>query len=480
MKALKSLLKDNTLQSIYELQDFITEQKAIIYPRHFEVLNNTVERGKIIEYVASGGRVSGKTQFVCGKIIETVREMEGQDVICLRADARDLNTTCKAAIIKLICQAGLQHEFDMPISQLYIRHIPTGNMIYFRAYEGSINRTKGDEPKHNVKLVWVEEANEARSSMVLDGAISTYERFMKDGGKIIYTFNPAQLLTHWSHSYFNNIAIKAGNIHLHCTYNNVARLITPAVLTRILHEKKHNELFWRYWYMGECVSLEGLVFFTYDRSRHVINADSLASLGMPMAMYYGVDDGVSRDATAVTAWAIFPSKMVALSTFYHDPSGKARDKAPKIADSVKVTKIESWYNALQLEFGGQLPKDKELWIGDCDAKTQGLLLEIQLKMLKTVKTVDKKNVDADIKRGQNLFYNDQIAIYESSANAVAIREIESYTYDENNKIPEGQADHFIKEMLYVSYDYYYNVSLPNMVQQHHGLNPLYKQLGGRQ
>lgn len=107
------------------------------------------------------------------------------------------------------------------------------------------------------------------------------------------------------------------------------------------------------------------------------------------------------------------------------------------------------------------------------------MLEIQLKMLKRIKNVDKKDIDADTKRGQNMFYNDQIKILKTQSNNIGIREIESYVYDENNEIPEGQADHFIKEMLYVSYDYYYNISLPGMVNRYHGLNPVYNNLGGR-
>ena len=174
----------------------------ILWAKHYDPLLDPVPEGKIIEYILDGGREGGKTQHISAAAIDMVRDLNGGSFIAARANAVDLAGSVRESIVKKIREGGLTHEVRIPDSKLTITHIPTGHKIYFRAYEKSITRTKGDEPSGAVVGVWIEEANEGRNPLMLDAMLTTYYRHMKHGGKIFFSYNPMPQPIHWSHEYF--------------------------------------------------------------------------------------------------------------------------------------------------------------------------------------------------------------------------------------------------------------------------------------
>ena len=119
------------------------------------------------------------------------------------------------------------------------------------------------------------------------------------------------------------------------------RLLNEATREEILTMKRENPRQYQYWYLGQKISLEGLVLYTFNKERNLIPLErfkeAVAAKGyQPLYVIYGVDSGVVKDPTAVCAWGIFPDgTLVKLSTFYLDP----KEGGEPLPNSYQVERI---------------------------------------------------------------------------------------------------------------------------------------------
>lgn len=70
--------------------------------------------------------------------------------------------------------------------------------------------------------------------------------------------------------------------------------------------------------------------------------------------------------------------------------------------------------------------------------------------------VTNKDIERDNARLVNSFKSGMLLILDTPDNAVSIEQLENFCYDDNNEIPEGQADHTIDADKYATYEYYYH------------------------
>ena len=240
------------------------------WAKHFDPIKSIPPPEQITEFLLDGGRIGGKSHHVAAEIVECVSTMPNFNAVCCRANATDLRGSVRSIVVKKIVENGLLWRFKIPDGDLTITDIYNGNKIYFRAYEKSITRTKGDEPQGNVGIVWVEESNEARDYLKLDAMITTYLRHMKNGGRIFYTYNPMPNPQHWSHDYYAKKLLGRSVERLWCNWRHIAKFLPKATLRKIIDAKNTNDKYYRFWYQGEVVSFEGLIFPQWDRQRHYV------------------------------------------------------------------------------------------------------------------------------------------------------------------------------------------------------------------
>ena len=225
--------------------------------------------------------------------------------------------------------------------------------------------------------------------------------------------------------------------------------------------KRDNPQQFKYWYLGQKISLEGLVLYTFNRERNLISLDAFKTAVnrngyQPLYIIYGVDSGVVKDPTAVCAWGIFPDgNLIKLSTFYLDPK-KAGEPIP---NTMQVSEMVRWYNDFYAEMGSYgviLPGPyNEAWVFDSAVVTQDLMLEFGNKTGFFCKAVENKSIERDIKRLQNGYFRGVFKILDIPSNAPSLRELGTFCYDEKNDIPHGQDDHTIDADKYATAHYYY-------------------------
>ena len=179
-------------------------------------------------------------------------------------------------------------------------------------------------------------------------------------------------------------------------------------------------------------------------------------------MFYGVDSGLKNDATAISAWALYPdSLLIKLSTFYLDIAKERRMTGMKgISHTDQVELMVEWYKKFRKhmeEYGIQIPEPtRERWCFDGAALTQDLMLEFEKATRFQTKAVTDKDIERDNARLVNSFRSGQLFFLDLPENEISVEEYETFAYDEENEIPEGQSDHTIDADKYATYEYYYD------------------------
>ena len=233
-------------------------------------------------------------------------------------------------------------------------------------------------------------------------------------------------------------------MRIHTTWEDIRRLLKQETIDEILETKENDPKHYAYWYLGEMVSLEGLVLYTFKRDKNVISLDRFKSMvayggNVPLYIIYGVDSGVVKDPTAVCAWAVMSDAwLVKLSTFHLDP----RKIGAPVPNIEQVGEILQWYKTFQAQmraFGIPMPTAyNECWVFDSAVVTQDLMIEFRNKTGFFCMAVENKNIERDIKRLQNGYFRGIFKVLDIPENEPSLREIDSFCYDADNKIADGR------------------------------------------
>lgn len=440
-------------------------------PYQFQVLF----RPEVKIVIAETGRSAGKSTTISEIAVLLMMQNRENNIVCARAEKGDLRNSVFSGILKAIQMLGLENEFSVSLSLLNITCKRTGAMCYFLGINGKtaddLAATKGFEPQGKIALYFLDEANETKCKEHVIAAQSTMVKFLQPYGSIVYAFNPSIRLTHWSHTFFANIAnytTHALKIHrISLTWENIRHLLNQSTIADIEAMRDNDPLHYRFVYLGERISLEGRVIWSYTPERNLIPLSFIQKTlrrniyYQPVHVFYGVDSGVKQDATAATCWALYPDgKLIKLHTFYLDIKEECRRSGLRgISNSDQALYLYQWYKTMRKEleeYGIILPApDHEIWCFDGAAITQDL--ELEWKKLTRYHTVaiTNKDIERDIARLVNSYQSGMLRILDIPANAPSIREVENFCYDDQNEIPEGQSDHTIDADKYATYQYYY-------------------------
>ena len=470
----------NLFRPLFE-PNFTEEERKKFTPAYKESLRKRLMSGEeltdsdigVKTIIQDGGRVSGKT--LNGEYAI------GHDVVKGRGDiwyCRSEENTIRRSIFQSM-QATLHSmgftlsnrndtDFKVSSSPFEIKNNRNNNVIQFFAINKDINRTKAmSPPSGKLQRVVLEEANEPDEGIYVDALRSTAIRFMDEMSKFVYQYNPPPSLNAWANKYYPQ-KVKSGAIRIHPTWNDIYQLLDPVVIADIVKMKQEDPVHYAYWYGGEIVSLEGLVIWSFDRNKHLLPLASLQKqivkniFYQPTYMFYGVDSGIKKDATAISAWGLYPDgKLIKLSTFYLDIAKERRRTGLKgISHTDQVNYMIDWHSKFikqMAEWGIQIPMaSRERWCFDGAALTQDLMLEFEKATHWQTKAVTDKDIERDIARLINSYRSGQLQILDIPDNQISVEELETFARDENNEIPEGQSDHTIDADKYATYEYYYD------------------------
>lgn len=439
----------------------MTRKIAPDTPEQFAPLVDKSVR-KIVE---ASGRSSGKSTTNETVAVLLMLQSKFNNIWYCRAESGDLREKVFASTLATIQSLDIEDLFEVKFQPLGIRCKRTGARMYFSGINGKtaddLNATKGFVPQHrSLAMFIVDEANEVKCWEHLKAAEATAHKFLKKDGKIVYAYNPPPNRAHWSNVKFPQIIASGEAVKIYTTWEDIRPLLKPATIAEIEWMRDNDPRHYCYMYLGEIVSLEGLVLYTFKPERNIITVDELQRRiklnydYQPVQMIYGVDSGIVHDATAVCAWAIYPDgNFIKLSTFYHVPSDSPTP------NSMQANLMIDWYlnfRKKMAELSIILPSAyNETWVFDNAVVTQDLMLEFANKTGFDVKAVENKSIERDIKRLQNGYFNGFLKILDIEDNQPSFNEINTFSYDERNRIPDGQADHTIDADKYATAHFYY-------------------------
>lgn len=419
---------------------------------------------KVRKIVEESGRSSGKSTTNETVAVGLMLKNRKNNIWYCRAEKGDVRTSIFSSFLATVQSMGVEDYFSFKLNPFEVTCRLNGSVCYFGGINGKtkddLNTTKGFVPQgRNLAMFILDEANEAKSYQHVRAAETTANKFLNPDGKIVYAYNPPPNLGHWAHGYFGKM-VENGAKRIYTTYRDIYKLLNEATIEEIETMKRENPQQFKYWYLGQKISLEGLVLYTFNKERNLVPLENfkaaVAQGYQPLYIIYGVDSGVVKDPTAVCAWGIFPDgNLIKLSTFYLDP----KTFGQPLPNSYQVDRMKEWYKNFYAEmasYGVILPGAyHEAWVFDSAVVTQDLMYEFQNRTGFFCKAVENKSIERDIKRLQNGYFRGVFRILDTPSNAPSLREINTFCYDEKNEIPDGQDDHTIDADKYATAHYYY-------------------------
>lgn len=442
-----------------------------IIPKPFSPLVDPNVR-RIVE---ESGRSAGKSTTNENVAIALMLSARRNNIWYCRAEKGDIRTSIYNSFIATLNAIGTEDLFTCKLSPMEITCRTTGAKCYFSGINGKtrddLNATKGFVPQNRTLAMFIlDEANEVKSYQHVRAAETTANKFLLPYGKIVYAYNPPVSRKHWANLEFPRM-VREGATRIHSTWQDIRRLLNSSTIEEIELMQANDPRHYAYWYGGEIVNLEGRVIWSFDRAKHLLPLGALQRrIGrniyyQPVQMFYGVDSGVLSDATAISAWALFPDgKLIKLGTFYLDIAKERRmSGANGISHTDQVILMADWRRAFKkrmADYGVIVPgADNERWCFDGAALTQDLMLEWRKTMgaeAGSCVAVTNKDIERDNARLVNSYKSGMLEILDVPDNLVSVEEMENFCYDDQNEIPEGQSDHTIDADKYATYEYYYH------------------------
>lgn len=451
-------LPNHSLKEMAKFEDPI--YRRTIIERMLAGENVSLAELGIREFVLYSGRLSGKTQHCEFADILDITQGVG-DIWYCRSEEGDVRNSIFSSIQSSILQLGYTisnkggADFRVSYSPYEITHNATGNKFQFLAINKDINRTKGYfPPSGRLKRIEVEEANEVDDFIYIDALITTAVRFCRGDTKLIFRLNPPETKNHWSVGYFER-RVQNGAKKIYTTWNQLAKLglLNPATVSEILKMKKSDPDFYRYWYLGEIVNLQGTVFRHFDASRHCVTVDRKNLDSIVSEIIVAGDAANKNDPTCFGfLCGLTDGRILVLDAMYYDPRKKGSTDDVELGHMVC-----DWFTGVMQKYPGLRTKRIQ---GTVDNANWNLLrmLEISTQMgwFKWFPATDKV-IERDTKRLQGMFRDNMLLFQVAEDNDVGmiVKEIEGYIYDpkKTNEIKKNQDDHGIDMLKYGTYRY---------------------------
>ena len=418
---------------------------------------------KVRKIIEDSGRSSGKTTTTEMAAVLAMVASGNNNIWYCRAEKGDLRKTIFSSMCATIQAMGLENRFEISLSPLEIRCV-SGAICYFSGINGKteedLNATKGFVPsRRKLKMFMVDEVNETKCLAHIIAAETTANKFLIEGGKIVYMYNPPPLKTHYIHAWAAN-EIRNGATRIYTTWKDIFTLLKPATIEEINQMRQTDTLFYRYWYLGEVVNFAGMVYPQLKRKTHCINVYTLLANGDRMLeLILGVDEGTVNDSTCVSALAVMASgKVVVVDLYEYSPTDRTggQGESGALSPSEQSRRIYTFLGNLLAKFPS-LQRAPRMWIFESAEGGQMLRNQFVEDYGEPTCLVEKKSIWGDVKRVRNML-SEEILLFHLDANVnteTLVRDIESYIIDEKtNDIKKGQREDTIDSLEYATKLYY--------------------------
>ena len=429
----------------------------------FVPYNRLYESGaKII--VSDTGRNAGKNYAGIDYAINMMVSKAKYGCVLLRANYVDIATGPFRLMQKRLEERGLDKYFESKQEPYMFKCKLNNNIMYFGAVNGAsredMTKTKGLEVNMKLGFVWLDEADQCYSGEHIEEMMATFNRHLRDDAKYFFTYNPPALKLHWSHEYFGKMKKGRYTERIYATWEHIRSTLGQMTIDMILRLREENYDYYRWRYLGEMVSFQGLILNQYNPAKHKVTLKDLKAKASQTQVYlvlFSVDGGVTNDSTAITANIIFRDGTTFIVNKYkYKPKLYGKISPAKQAILLKnfTEDTIAFYN---------LHEKPIMFIFDSDAGTQQLLLSFQDITNYDCRAMRKKAFWEDTGRLQDaidadLIFNVTLDGYKEYATDQFIKggdlledEILSYAYDpRTNDVPEGAEDHLIATMRYMA------------------------------
>lgn len=413
--------------------------------------------------VMPSGRTTGKTTTTEQAIALNMLQSKYNNVWYCRAEKGDLRKTIYSSLIATIQAMGLEDRFTYSLSPLQIR-AKTGAICYFSGINGQtesdLNATKGFVPQYrSLKMFVVDEVNEVKCEAHITAAETTANKFLIEGSKIVYAYNPPPLKTHYIHKWAND-QVRSGASRIYTTWRDIRHLLKPATLEEIQRMAETDPIFYRYWYLGEVVNLSGMVYPQFKRERHCINFyDLLAEGDCVSELVIGLDEGTVNDSTCATPIAIMRSgKAVVLDLYEYSPTDRAnnQEQMGQLSASEQSRRLWQWLVKLVSIFP-MLNDVPRMWIFESAEGGQMLRAQFVQDYGENTCLVWNKSIWGDVKRVRNML-SEGILYFHVAPNVnteTLVNDIENYIIDDKtNDIKKNQREDSIDSLEYATKLYF--------------------------
>lgn len=304
--------------------------------------------------ILRGGRNSFKSSVIAlllvYKLLWYLKRGEKANIVVIRKVANTLRDSVYLKIQWALEKFGILGEFKLTVAPFKITHSGTGSAFYFYGQD-DFQKLKSNDIG-NLIAVWYEEAAEFDSSEEFDQTNITFMRQkqpLADMVQIFWSYNPPRNPYSWINEWSDKlIGDESYLVHMSSYLDDELGFITEQMLQDIDRIKANDHDYYRYLYLGEPVGL-GTNVYNINLFKPL---DELPNDDRVIALYYSLDTGHSVSATACGCYGLTAKgKVVRLNTYYYNPAGRVRKKAPSelskdLYDFIaKTSTCEYWIGA---------------------------------------------------------------------------------------------------------------------------------------
>lgn len=412
---------------------------------------------KVSEIVEPSGRCSAKSTSNEVMAVSLMLQSKYNNGWYCRAEKGDLRSTVFSSMISTIQMMGLEKFFTWSLSPFRIRCTRTGATCYFDGINGKtdddVTATKGFTPQYKtLAFAILDEADQVKHYNHITGWESTLARFLLPNSKTVFAYNPPMNKNHWAHKFFGD-KIKNGATRIYATWENIRGLLNEKTIQVIEKFKRDDPEYYRFWYLGEPVNFQGMVYPQFSREKHITNVFLHLTQGdKPLELILGLDEGTVRDSTCVTPLLVMASGLaIVLDCFENDPLLRGSQSPAEQSRELSAYLVGLIDKFPFLRF---VPRR---WIFECAEGGQMLRLQFMADTEEECLLVGHKNIMGDVKRVRTML-SEGILLFHNDINVNTmqlVEDIENYVFDENkNEIKKDQRDDTIDSMEYATKLYY--------------------------
>ena len=411
------------------------------------------------EVVEGSGRCTAKS--TSNEIVALTLMMQSKfnNIWYCRAERSDIRDTIFSSMISTAQIMGVEKLFTWTLSPLRIKCKKTGAICYFDSVNGKtdddMTATKGFTPQYKTLAMCIlDEADQVKHYNHITAWQSTAARFLLETAKMVYAYNPPMNKSHWAYKFFGD-KVKNGAAKIYATWEDIRGLLTPRVIEDILKFKRDDPDYYRYWYLGEPVNFQGMVYPQFSRDKHVINIWQYLNEHRHervTEVIYGLDEGTVNDSTCVTCLAILRSgKAVVLDCLEIDPLKIGQQSPAETSRHLQafLASCNAKFPFLQLL--------QRRWIFECAEGGQMLRLQFIEDTGEDTCLVTQKSIMGDVKRVRSMLSEGLLLFHDGPevTTSVLISDIENYVFDEKTgDIKKQQRDDTIDSLEYATKLYF--------------------------